>query len=143
MARSKTRNRPDKDHSRTHDSAEEMPTILIVDDEEPILQLAAAALERQGFRVITALSGRQALTAAEEHGGPIDLLLIDVVMPDINGPELAEELRGLVPDARLIFTSGYGSGASAALEKRHDGALYLSKPFGIDQLERRVQEALG
>ena len=117
-------------------------TALVVDDEEPILQLAAAALERQGFEVVTALTGKQALALARDHQGPIELLLIDVVMPDINGPELAEQLRVLFPEAKLIFTSGYGSGASAALQKRHGDALYLSKPFGLDQLGRRVEEAL-
>ncbi len=129
-------------HDTPADDGAHPLTALIVDDEEPILQLAAAALERQGFQVIATLTGRQALDFAREHRGSLDLLLIDVVMPDMNGPELAEELLLLFPDAKLIFTSGYGSGASAALQKRHGDALYLSKPFGLEQLARRVEEAL-
>lgn len=122
----------------SHDPA----TVLVIDDEEPILRLAEAALLHRGLRVLTALSGRQALEVAAAHDGAIDLLLVDVVMPDINGPELAEILRERYPEAKLIFTSGYGLGAGQALKKRHDDAVYLTKPFGIAQLTRQVEQVL-
>ncbi len=117
-------------------------TVLVVDDEEPILQFAEAALELRGFSVLTASCGREAIERSRSFDGEIALFLIDVVMPDCNGPELAEELRQTRPDARVIFTSGYGLGAEKALEQRAKNAIYLRKPFGINQLDQHIQKAM-
>ena len=117
-------------------------TVLVVDDEPAILELAREALETRGLRVVVASSASEALDCVERWPGPIDLLLIDVVMPDINGPELATRLRRRHPDAKLIFTSGYGLGAAAALRQSQTDAVYLTKPFGCDQLGREVDRLL-
>lgn len=117
-------------------------TALVVDDEIAILELARSALEKLGFEVLAASNAQAALEMVREWEGPLELMLIDVVMPDVNGPELAERVRELHPEAKLIFTSGYGLGASVALRQRETEALYLTKPFGIEQLGRHVERAL-
>ncbi len=118
------------------------PAVLVVDDEEPLLRLTEAALQELGFPVLAAVSGEEALELAGGHDGPIGLLVLDVVMPDINGPELFELLRARDPEARVIFTSGYGMGAVVALRQHNPGAHFLTKPFGLDQLRRTVEAAL-
>jgi two-component system cell cycle sensor histidine kinase/response regulator CckA len=93
--------------------------------------------------VIAALTGEEALELSDDLDNSIDIVVMDVVMPDVNGPELAERILERHPQARLIFASGYGTGAEAALKRRHKNALYLRKPFGIQQLYNRIEEALG
>ena len=117
--------------------------ILVIDDDEPMLRLAEAALASGGHQVLTASTGEEALALAVNPKEPVDLLLVDVVLPDINGPELAERLKELQPAARVIFTSGFGGAAEAALERRSDFvAPYIAKPFGISELRATVQKAL-
>jgi len=111
-------------------------TILLVEDEDIVRRLVAEMLERQGYRVIAAAGPDEALEVAE----PYDLLLTDVVMPSMTGPELAERLVERRPGVGVLFMSGY-SGAAVA----DRGALIadlLEKPFAIDQLASKVREAL-
>ncbi len=111
-------------------------TILLVEDEDIVRRLVAEMLEGQGYRVVAAAGPADALEVTE----PYDLLLTDVVMPSMSGPELAELLVERTPGVGVLFTSGY-SGATAAA----GGALtadLLQKPFTIEQLARKVREAL-
>ncbi len=116
--------------------------ILVVDDEESILSLTEITLEEEGYTVMTAQSGAQALEISESFDGPIDLFVIDVVMPRMSGPDLAERLRTLRPETKVVFTSGYGEAAGVALRQRSASAVYLRKPFGPDELCHVVDRLL-
>ena len=82
-------------------------TILLVEDEAIVRELTVQILESDGYQVLEAMNGTEALRIAGEHGAPIDLLLTDVMMPGMNGKELANKLRLHHPDMRVLFMSGY------------------------------------
>ena len=94
-------------------------TILLVEDEDLVRVLAKRVLERAGFAVLTAENADQALALAADHDGRIDLLLTDVIMPRILGPELAIRLELLRPGLRVLFTSGYTAGGSGLTASIH------------------------
>jgi PAS domain S-box-containing protein len=117
-------------------------TILLVEDEANLRRLVRGFLQRQGYRVIEAEDGQGALEAASEHVGPIHLLLTDVVMPDMNGRELARKLSVLHPRTRVVYMSGYTENAihhNGALEA---GVVFLQKPFTEEALTQKVREVL-
>jgi two-component system cell cycle sensor histidine kinase/response regulator CckA len=114
-------------------------TILIVDDERAVRELVAAALTRAGFQVRTACSAEEALDLEANH--PVDLLVTDVILPNINGPELAERIRQRSPQTRVLFMSGYTGNALTADDLR-SGSAFLPKPFGTTTLIERVREVL-
>ena len=116
------------------DTAATAATILVVDDEESILSLSEITLEEEGYAVMTAESGDRALEICEAYEGNIDVFVIDVVMPRMSGPDLAERLSLNRPNAKVVFTSGYGEAAGVALRQRAASAVYLRKPFGPDEL---------
>jgi len=124
----------------------EMPagtgTILVAEDEETVRALAARCLEKLGYGVLQAADGTEALLAAEGCAGRIDLLLSDVVMPGMSGKELAERLLRQRPETRIMFMSGYASGAVQTMEELPADALFLQKPFTPSALARRVRDAL-
>ena len=117
-------------------------TILLVEDEPPIRQLASSILRQAGYQVLEAGHGLEALLACKDHGGPIHLLLTDVVLPQISGAKLAQRLRALYPDLKIIFTSGYGAGTAAQFGIEPN-AVFLAKPFSRETLVRTVREVLG
>jgi DNA-binding response OmpR family regulator len=99
----------------------------------------AAALTRAGFQVRTACSAEEALDLEANH--PVDLLVTDVILPNINGPELAERIRQRSPQTRVLFMSGYTGNALTAEDLR-SGSAFLPKPFGTSTLIERVHEVL-
>jgi PAS domain S-box-containing protein len=111
--------------------------VLLVEDEEGVLELARESLRIVGYSVLESSNGPVALEIAARHPGPIHLLLSDVVMPDMSGPELARRLGLLRPDTKVLFMSGYTS--EGMLEP---GAALLQKPFTLDVLARAVREVL-
>ena len=118
-------------------------TILIVEDEDDVRGLASEILESEGFTVLVARDPDEALRAAGQYPTRIDLVLTDVVMPAMNGPELIERLTASRPDVRVVYMSGYTAGALA-----HSGSLaadqpFLQKPFTRQALARKVREMLG
>ncbi len=115
-------------------------TILLVEDEEMVRGVTRVVLEMCGYAVIEAEDGDVALAAAREHKGPLDLLLTDVVMPRMNGTELAPRVKELFPDAKVIYMSGYIEGDD--LPRVLDGGELLSKPFPPDTLARKVRAVL-
>ena len=115
-------------------------TVLVAEDEEAVRHLAVEALQRQGYRVIAAASGEAALEVARAHDGAIDLLLTDVVMPGLKGPELAARLRDLRPGLRVILMSGYAAEVVTPLDLKD--ATLVSKPFSAAVLARAVRAAL-
>ncbi|REJ84202.1 MAG: response regulator [Acidobacteria bacterium] len=117
-------------------------TILVVDDEKAILTLAEMTLAEEGHEVVSTTSSSEALEIVDSHEGSIDLFLIDVVMPEMSGPELAEQLTRKRPGVPVIFFSGYGEAAGVALRKRDAGAHYLKKPFSPAKLAELAQQVL-
>ena len=127
------------------DRTEQRPgteTILLVEDEDAVRRLARRALEMSGYRILEASHGGEALRVCGEHGGAIDLLLTDVVMPLMSGAELAEQLKPLRPDMRVLFMSGYTEDALGNHGVLAPETAFLYKPFTPDLLRRTVREVL-
>ena len=117
-------------------------TILLVEDEESLRKLAEMFLRDNGYHVLTAADGAQALQVARQHAGPIRLLLTDVVMPGINGRVLAERLAPSQPGMRILYMSGYTDSFIAGHGVLEAGAHLLHKPFTEETLTRKVRELL-
>jgi len=117
-------------------------TVLVAEDEAAVRTLARRALQRFGYRVLVAGNGQEALALVRESGDPIDLLLTDVVMPEMGGRELAEHLVRERPATRVLFTSGYTD--AAVLQAQGSGLVsaFLPKPYTPVQLARKVREVL-
>ena len=117
--------------------------ILLVEDDVAVLELALMALLRQGYRVVTAPSGRIALEVWSRHKDQIALLLTDMVMPDgVLGQQLAEQLLREKPGLKVIYTSGYNAETAGQELKLTDGVNYLAKPYELERLFRMVRAAL-
>ena len=116
-------------------------TILLTEDEPGILALAARMLEQQGYHVLRARSPEEAMRIAGEHAGKIHLLVTDVVMPVMNGSELAQRLLALYPSMKRLFMSGYAADV-AAHGVLDSGMHFLPKPFSQEELLHRVRETL-
>jgi two-component system, cell cycle sensor histidine kinase and response regulator CckA len=134
------------DDLRIKVTKEEIPrgseTILLVEDEEDVRGLAVRILERQGYTVLEASCGKDALALCKERNEPIHMILTDVVMPGMSGRQLADQLVLLHPKTKVLYMSGYTDNAvihHGILEDRVD---YLQKPFTIDGLTRKVREVL-
>jgi two-component system sensor histidine kinase EvgS len=117
-------------------------TLLIVEDEVAILKLAQTILTRLGYTVLTASSPVQALALAEAHADEIDLLITDVVMPEMNGRSLAEHLHNLYPALKILFISGYTADVIAHRGVLGTGTNFVQKPFTQRELAIRVSQAL-
>lgn len=114
-------------------------TILVAEDEPFVRELIREVLQRQGYTVLEASNGVEALEVARRHTGPIHLLLTDVVMPQMNGTDLAAELRSLRPETKVLFMSGYSSRAGRSLAVLESSAMYLTKPFTPEALAAQVR----
>jgi CheY-like chemotaxis protein len=117
-------------------------TVLVVDDEPSVLRVASKVLRRDGYEILEALGGEEALRIAEEHQGTIDLLLTDVVMPGLGGRELGERFRRTHPKTRLLFMSGYTEDEVLLQGIRVAEVNYISKPFTVAGLRDKVREVL-
>jgi CheY-like chemotaxis protein len=115
---------------------------VVVEDEAPVRSVARQVLERHGYTVLEAPSAEAALDIVTRYSGAIHLLLTDVVMPGLNGRELANRLAGLRPDARVIFMSGYTDDAVTRHGVLEPGSAYVQKPFTPDAIARKVREVL-
>lgn len=118
------------------------PTILLVEDEPAILAMAAEILDGFGYAVRSALSPVEAIRLAEEHTGPIHLLLSDVVLPGMNGRDLAQTLRALHPGLRVLFMSGYTADILTRNGVVDDHVHFIPKPFSKEELTAKVRQAL-
>jgi CheY-like chemotaxis protein len=112
-------------------------TILVVDDEPLLRDVAARLLQGLGYRVLTAPGGESALEILQEKNGEIDLVFLDLFMPGLSGLQTWEQLRTLYPQVRVLFSSGYGEE-----EKLPPGADFLSKPYSLETLSQKVAAAL-
>lgn len=118
-------------------------TVLVVDDEQAIVQLAKGILFMEGYTVIFGCSGEDALYVNETHPFPIHLLLTDIRMgPDLNGCDLARSMRLLRPEIRVLYMSAYTEDERVAEEVETGMAGYLRKPFTVAQLVAKVAETL-
>jgi len=117
-------------------------TILLVEDEEMVRVLATRILSSHGYLVLEAEDGEEALEVCRRHEGPIGLLITDVVMPGMNGRELADQLAAINPDAAVLFVSGYTGGALVEHGALRDGTNFLQKPFSPQHLVEKVREVL-
>jgi CheY-like chemotaxis protein len=116
--------------------------ILLVEDEEGVRKLARTILERKGYAVIEAASGEEALCLLEQHGGPIDLLVTDVVMPGIDGGGVAQAVTRRFPSAKVLYLSGYTSDAVVRYGILHHEVAFLQKPFSATSLAAKVRDVL-
>ena len=118
-------------------------TILFVEDLDSLRTVIADSLEQLGYKVLTANSGEDALTLSARYNGEIHLLLTDVIMPQMKGPELAEKLRAQRPQMKVIYVSGYAEGVLAPHGVLAPGTVLLYKPFSIKMLSLKLREVLG
>ena len=115
--------------------------VLLVEDEEQVRDLAAHFIKSAGFTVLTARDGQDAFLVAERFGEPIRVLVTDIVMPNLRGPELAKRLKLRYHDIRVVYMSGYlefNNGSSDFLP----GMFFLQKPFSRGSLVAKIDEAL-
>jgi two-component system, cell cycle sensor histidine kinase and response regulator CckA len=117
-------------------------TILLVEDEEGLRSLNARGLRSRGYTVIEASNGVEALEALEEKDGAIDLVVSDVVMPEMDGPTLLRKMRGRNPDLKIIFVSGYAEDAFAKSLEENEKFDFLAKPFALSALVAKVKETM-
>jgi PAS domain S-box-containing protein len=117
-------------------------TILLTEDEEQVRLLTAEILAAQGYQVISASHGAEALEFADGHPGPIDLLMTDVVMPQMSGRELADRLVERRPGLQVLYMSGHTDDTLVQHGVQEAGRAFIQKPFSMDELTRRVREVL-
>jgi two-component system cell cycle sensor histidine kinase/response regulator CckA len=117
-------------------------TILLVEDEDAVRSFATRALESRGYTVLSASSGVEALTLIDAKAGGIDLVVSDVVMPEMDGPTLLKELRRRKPDIKIIFVSGYAEEAFKKNLEADEEFVFLPKPFALKDLVQAVKETL-
>jgi PAS domain S-box-containing protein len=117
-------------------------TVLLVEDETVVRELVRDILAAQGYRVLAAQDGVEALQVAGEHEGPIHLLVTDVVMPRLSGKALADQLRSGRPEMRVLYTSGYTDDAIVHHGVLDEGVAFLSKPFELEALAHKVRDVL-
>jgi len=114
-------------------------TILVVEDEPAVLELVRQALNRQGYTVLSAGDVHEALRICREHRGEIGLLLTDIVMPGMSGPQLVEQIVQLRKGIRVLYMSGY---SDTAIEQPAPAPALFQKPFTPSALARKVREVL-
>jgi PAS domain S-box-containing protein len=117
-------------------------TVLLAEDEEMVRRLTREVLEIYGYRVLVAAGGGAALLICERHEGPIALLITDLVMPEMNGRELAARLASLRPEMKVLFMSGYTDASATGQGEFEDGSDFIQKPFTPVALARKVREVL-
>jgi DNA-binding NtrC family response regulator len=117
-------------------------TILLVEDEPSILRMTRIMLERMGYTILAAGTPGEAIALAREHAGEIHMLMTDVVMPEMNGRDLAKNLLSLYPDLKRLFMSGYTANVIAHHGVLDEGVQFIHKPFSKQDLAIKVRKVL-
>jgi two-component system, cell cycle sensor histidine kinase and response regulator CckA len=117
-------------------------TVLVVEDQDDVRQLAILVLRSHGYQLLEARNAVEALAIAERHPAPIHLMLTDVVMPGLNGKDLAAQLRPLRPDMRVLYMSGYSENVIASEAVINGDVEYIPKPFSPNGLAAKVRAIL-
>ena len=125
-----------------NDSPRGVETILVVNDDDLVLRVAAAFLKDCGYTVLRALGGTAACEAVAEHPGPINLLLVDVVMPGMTGPEVAQRLSALRHGIKILFFSAHTDNADLLRNILGRNVHFLQKPFSRESLKKKVRQLL-
>jgi CheY-like chemotaxis protein len=118
-----------------------LETILVVDDAEPIRKMVCSMLSFSGYNCLEAADGHEALAILRDSSGSVNLVLTDIVMPGMGGPELARHLAELRPELPIVFMSGYSDDPVVRMLE-HSPALFLPKPFTAAALTEKVRAAL-
>ncbi len=119
-----------------------MQTILLVEDEEALRTMTCIYLQNLGFKVLEAGNGREAMEISHSHSGPIQLVMTDVMMPKMNGFELAKQLLPHRGEAKVLFMSGYADEVIADHQEMRAGAVFLQKPFSFSDLTHKLRQVL-
>lgn len=117
-------------------------TLLLTEDEASVRRFMRRVLDEQGYTVLEAANGAEALKVAARHPGPIDLLVTDVIMPELGGAELTQRLKRTHPETRVLYVSGYADDALGQHGVLAEGESFLAKPFRSESLVRKVREVL-
>jgi CheY-like chemotaxis protein len=117
-------------------------TVLFAEDEDSLRDVVVKVLTDLGYRVLSATNGRDAITVAGSYPGVINLLVADVVMPEMSGPEVAEEILQSRPGVQVIFVSGFPKGKLENFFEHHAGSILVEKPFTIKTLTMKMREVL-
>ena len=117
-------------------------TILLVDDEEMILDVGKAMLEKLGYRLMTAKSGREAITVVAASGEAIDLVILDLIMPEMDGIKTFDWIRRIEPHIPVMLSSGYALDDQADDIMRRGCRGFIQKPFSLSELSARVRKIL-
>jgi nitrogen-specific signal transduction histidine kinase len=142
LARSAEEDEALAEHTRPDEGRGGGETILLAEDEDGVREMVAEFLESRGYHVLTGSDGAVALCRAEEYAGPIHLLLTDVVMPVMNGPELVDRLKRERPETRVLFMSGYTPDPTLVEGARPGEVVLIRKPFALDALAHAVRDIL-
>jgi len=115
-------------------------TLLVVEDERAFRDLLREGLQSKGFHVLVASNGVEALQVAEQHDGPIRMLITDVIMPQMSGPELAKSLTKARGNIDVLYMSGYADDKLRAIVSSNGDLMWIQKPFYLNDLLARIQE---
>ena len=118
-------------------------TVLLAEDDEMVRDLVSSILCNQGYTVLVGKNGQQALAALDCHEGPIDLVLTDVDMPDMNGQQLFEQISVSCPGARVLYMSACAQNAIEQEVKAEIDGRFIRKPFSVRKLASKIREVLG
>lgn len=117
-------------------------TILLVEDEEPLRKVIIELLTQIGYKVLSAAHAKEAMEVANGYREKIHLLITDVIMPDVNGPELVKQLCAIRSDLKVIYISGYTDGSLAHEGVLQPGTVLVNKPFSVRLLSAKMREVL-
>jgi CheY-like chemotaxis protein len=130
------------DHATPSSAATLVPTLLIVEDDPFVRPIYRRVLQGAGYQIIEAAGGSEALRLSEAHQGPIHLLLTDVLMPGLNGYQLAKQLLTHRPDLKVLYVTGYADNQTTELDELSANQAVLEKPFLPDVLVQRIRNLL-
>lgn len=117
------------------------PMVLIVDDQQDLLQMVAFGLANEGFDVVTAPSGNEAISAVKQH--KFDVALLDLMMPGMDGVQTLTELKAIDPEVQVVVGTGYASAATASACIRQGAYDYIEKPYHLHDLSMLLERACG
>ncbi len=137
-----TESKPKETEAQVNPAIPGNETILLVEDEPAILNMTSTMLQRLGYTVLAAASPGDAIRLAQEHGARIDLLITDVIMPEMNGRDLAQRIFSLYPGLKRLFMSGYTADVIAHRGVLEDGVQFIQKPFTLKDLSAKIREVL-
>ena len=117
-------------------------TIMVIDDETHIVNMVKQILAEQGYHIISATNPREALILSDQYAKPIDMLLTDIIMPELNGPDLVRMMRQKRPTLKVLYMSGYANNAATQIGVLKPNTAFLQKPFTSEILTHNIRKVL-